>query len=215
MRHALQNDQLYPITIALAGMTQAIALVQEFAQTGELQPSAYTASVHSLFQTHPRDILEVYDGVKGIKLGLEKMIHSYELNPQATRMQTRYLISLIHLQKKIFLSQPLVALLNQRLLQTQKQISYFSITHPTVIANLADTYQLLVNRLKFKIMIWGNQRILSVHDNMNKIRTLLFAGVRATTLWRQMGGSRLQLLFHRQSIKQMAEKILQENKETV
>jgi high frequency lysogenization protein len=45
---------------------------------------------------------------------------------------------------------------------------------------------------------------------MEKVRALLLAGIRAAVLWRQVGGSRLQILFSRAKIKAAAEKILQQ-----
>ena len=119
-----------------------------------------------------------------------------------------YVISLIHLQKKILQSSKVLNTLQQRLNQAKKQVEYFSLTHPTVITNLADIYLNTISTFRFRIMIWGNPRILNTPEVMEKIRALLLAGVRSAVLWRQMGGSRLQLLFSRTKIKSMAEKIL-------
>lgn len=125
-------------------------------------------------------------------------------------MQARYMLSLIHLQKKISRSPHILQTLSRRILQTKKQVEYFSLTHPTVIANLADTYLSTISPFKFRVIIWGSQRLLSVNENMEKIRALLLAGIRSSVLWRQMGGSRFQLVFSRAKIKAMAEKILAE-----
>ena len=43
-------------------------------------------------------------------------------------------------------------------------------------------------------------RYLQQSANAAKIRTLLFAGVRAARLWRQLGGSRWQLVFGRRKL---------------
>lgn len=201
------QDRLDNITIALAGMLQAITLIRELTQTGKLQESAFKASLHSIFQTQPRDILSVYGGLPGIQLGLTNVIQ-FASKEAKDPLQNRYLLSLIHLQKKLAYSPKTLKILADRLKQVQKQVDYFSLTHPTVIANLADIYQTTMSAFRFRIIMLGNQRILNVRENMDKVRALLLAGIRSAVLWRQMGGSRLQLLFSRAKLKIAAEKIL-------
>jgi high frequency lysogenization protein len=201
-------DKLYHTTIALAGIVQAVSLVKELAQTGKLDEAAYEASIYSLFQTNPEDVLSVYGGIQGVRFGLEKLVDLLE--PTATPIQTRYLLSLIHLQKKIWNNSKMLDTLTQRINQAKKQVSYFSLLHPTVIANLADIYLSTISTLKFRIIIWGSQRMLTVAENMEKIRALLLAGTRSVVLWRQVGGSRFQLIFSRAKIRGMAKKILAE-----
>ncbi len=201
-------DKLYQTTIALAGIVQAVSLVKDLAQTGKLDEAAYQASIYSLFQTDPENVLAVYDGIQGVKYGLEKLV--LMLEPTTTQIQTRYMLSLMHLQKKIWNNAKMLDALSQRLNQTKKQVNYFSLLHSTVIANLADIYLSTISTLKFRIIIWGNQRILSAVENMEKIRALLLAGIRSVVLWRQVGGSRFQLIFSRAKIRAMAKKILAE-----
>lgn len=202
------QDKLYNTTIALAGMIQAISLVKELAQTGKADEIAFNASIYSIFQTNPNDIPSVYGNLNNIKLGLERLIQIFGSEAKHSRSLVRYLMSLIHLQKKIQRSHRIQTNLNQRLNQTKKQVEYFSLTHPTVIANLADIYINTISTFRFRIMIWGSPRILNTAEVMEKVRALLLAGIRSAVLWRQVGGSRIQLLFSRTSIKTMAETIL-------
>ncbi len=200
----LHDNELYNITIALAGMAQATSLVKELAQTGKLDEDAYQTSIYSIFQTDPPDIFAVYGGKEKIKFGLEKLI--LMLAPPTILVQTRYMLSVMRLQKKITHSSKMMHLLSQRIEQTKKQVDYFSLLHPTVISNLADIYLNMISLFKFRIIIWGSRRILTAPDNMKKIRALLLAGVRSSVLWRQVGGSRLQLIFSRAKIHKMAKK---------
>lgn len=206
----MEEEKLYKTTLALAGIIQSVSLVRELAQTGKINESAYEASIYSIFQTNAQDIPSVYGGIAGVKLGLEKLIHMFSPRADAGKPLMHYGLSLLHLQKKVARSPKLVAQLTQRINQAKKQVDYFHLTHPTVIANLADVYLNTISIFKFRIIIWGSQRSLSVTENMDKIRALLLAGIRSAVLWRQMGGSRWQLLFSRKKIKNMAEKILAE-----
>lgn len=203
----MQDKQLYKITIALAGIAQAASLVKELAQTGKADDVAWQASIYSLFQTDPPDIMAIYgNNMDGIKWGLEKLID--QMQTPTVLPQTRYMLGMMRLQKKISRSEKMLRVLSTRLDQTKKQVEYFSLTHPTVISNLADIYLNTISTFRFRIIIWGNQRILNASENMEKIRALLLAGVRASVLWRQVGGSRLQLIFSRAKICNMAKKIL-------
>lgn len=205
----LDDKQLYDITLALAGIAQAACLVKELAQTGKMDETAYQASIASVFQMNPPNVLAVYGGhLAGIKLGLTEL--DTVLGSSTVPPQARYMLGLIRLQKKISGSKKILRLLTQRLDQAQKQVDYFSLLHPTVISNLADIYMKTISAFKFRIIIWGHQRILIAPENMEKIRAILLAGVRASVLWRQVGGSRFQLIFSRAKIRHMAKKILAE-----
>ncbi|MES2217859.1 MAG: high frequency lysogenization protein HflD [Pseudomonadota bacterium] len=204
----MNQDNLNKITIALAGLFQALTLVRELTQTGRLHETAFQASIYSIFQIAPKDVAAVYGDLSHLKLGLQKIIDTFDATHQIDRLQHRYLLSIIHLQKKLARAPKLMEQMTTRLSQTQKQADYFSLTHPTVIANLADIYLNTVSTFRFRIMILGNQRVMHVKENLDKVRALLLAGVRATVLWRQMGGSRLQLLFSRAKIRAAAERLL-------
>ena len=51
-----------------------------------------------------------------------------------------------------------------------------------------------------KIQVNGNPTCLQQTQTQHKIRALLLAGVRATVLWRQIGGKRRQLMFSRKAM---------------
>lgn len=211
------DNKMENVTIALAGTLQAITLISELTKTGKIEEQAFRSCIYSIFQIDAPDVPAVFGGTNGVRMGLENLITLFDKNPN-NRILSRYLLSVIHLQKKLFCSPQLLKTLQHRIHQTQKQVDYFSLTHPTVIANLADSYLTAVNTFKFRMIMFGNQRILNVKENMDKIRALLLAGIRGATLWRQVGGSRLQLLFSRTQIKSAAEKLLaelEEQKESV
>jgi high frequency lysogenization protein len=199
------EDKLYNTTIALAGMMQAVSLVRELAQTGKADDAAFQVSISSIFQMDPQKPIDVYGNTANLRLGLQELIRAFSGKTHPNQSLMQYVLSLIRLQKKITGSTASQNLLKQRLNQAKKQVEYFSLTHPTVISNLADIYLNTISSFKFRIMIWGSSRILSTSEVMDKIRALLLAGIRSAVLWRQMGGSRLQLLFFRTKIKTMAE----------
>jgi high frequency lysogenization protein len=208
------QDKLNNITIGLAGMLQAVTLLRELTQTGKVNPAAYESSIQSVFRTEAKTAVEVFGGLDGVKLGLEKILHTFDVHHATDRLQNRYLLSLIHLQKKLSRSPKILNDLLKRLQQIQKQANYFSITHPIVISNLADIYLHTISTFRFRVVILGAQRVMHAKENMEKVRALLLAGLRAAVLWRQVGGSRLQILFSRAKIIATAQMLLAQINET-
>lgn len=192
------------IVVALAGIVQAIYLIEEIAQTGKTNEKVLETSVNSLFQTNPPNAIAVYGNANHLQYGLEKLMLTLNSRPSDSHSITKHMLSLMSLQKKISRSPSTMDLLTQRLHQAKKQVDYFNLKHPTVIANLADIYLDVINPFRFRFYISGNQQVFAIKENMEKIRALLLTAIRASVLWRQMGGSRLQLIFAREKIKSSA-----------
>jgi high frequency lysogenization protein len=76
-------------------------------------------------------------------------------------------------------------------------LAHFPVTHSNTIARFADLYLRTLSTLTRRVMVSGSQVHLNNPENANRIRALLLAGIRATILWRQSGGSRLRLLLRR------------------
>jgi high frequency lysogenization protein len=201
------------ITIALAGIMQALSLVKELAQTGKVNENAFQTCIQSIFQMDPENVTTVFGDPMNLRLGLEKLLELYSIASAAKRATIRQTLAVMSLQKKISRSPKAIAALRQKIQQAKKQTEYFSLTHPTVLANLGDTYLNAITTFRFRFFIIGNQRFLGVRENIDKIRALLLAAIRAAVLWRQTGGSRLQLLFAHKKIKASAQKILTQLKE--
>jgi high frequency lysogenization protein len=202
------QDKFDNITIALAGIIQAISLAREVAQTGKVDETAFETTLNSLFQTHPENVADVYGGLANLKPGLEKLITTLNTKTTAVAQTVHYMHAVMRLQKKITGSEKTSTALIQRINQAKKQVAYFSLTHPTVVASLADTYLNAIKFFHFKFFIVGNKRMLSINENISKIRALLLAAIRSSVLWRQVGGSRLQLIFFRGKITYTAKKLL-------
>lgn len=196
------------IVIALAGIVQPINLIEEIAQTGKTNETILETSVNSLFQTNPTNAIAVFGSVNHLQPGLEKLLSTLNTKSPNSYLMIRHMLSLMSLQKKISRSPIAIDLLTERLNQAKKQVDYFNLKHPTVIANLADIYLTVISPFRFRYYISGNQQVFTVKENMEKIRALLLSAIRASVLWRQMGGSRLQLIFAREKIKSSARLLL-------
>ena len=77
-----------------------------------------------------------------------------------------------------------------------------------MMAGIADLYSQTLSKLSPKIMVRGEQSILSQPYIANEIRALLLAGIRSAMLWRQYGGSKFSLLWPWNKLPQTAQQIL-------
>jgi len=77
-----------------------------------------------------------------------------------------------------------------------------------VSARLADLYVQTLSRLAPRILVEGNPTYLQQSAQVDQIRALLLAAVRAAVLWRQLGGTQMRLLFRRRQYAMMARGLL-------
>lgn len=196
-------------TLALAGITQAVIQVDSIARRGAFDRDAFETTLHSLFVTDPDSTEEVYGGLQGVRPGLEGLRSQLGNDSKLRNIeQTRYLIALLHLERKLSKRGDMLERISRGLDSTRRQIEHFELNHPTVIASVAELYTDTISNLAPRIMVRGEQGHLNVPDNANRIRALLLAGIRSAVLWRQSGGSRLKLLFRRRAYLEEAQRLL-------
>jgi len=185
-------------TIALAGLFQAADLVKDIAWHGKSNQVAVESSIESLLQFDTPDVISVFGNLSGIIHGLRVLQNQLNSNSQQRNADvTRYVVTLIHLQKKLQKNPAMLTSLTEQLEQIKSQLDYFDLSHPNTISKIAEVYKTTISTLQPKIIVEGEQVYLSNNDNADKIRALLLAGIRSSLLWQQTGGSRLQLLFSR------------------
>jgi len=197
----MQLNTITNQTIALAGIAQAAALVQQLATKGTADPAALEASIASILKIDSDSVIDVYGGgLSGIKLGLEQLnlqMTGYKIvNPE----QARYSASLVFLENQLSGRKDLLTTIQIGITKAQAQSEHFGLLHENVLANLGEVYQSTISTLQPRIMVNGEQRYLSSPDVANKIRACLLAGIRSAILWKQCGGTRWKFLFYRKKI---------------
>lgn len=186
--------------IALAGIAQATALVNQLATTGKTDESSLQSSLNSILKTESDSVLDIYgNDLANLKLGLEHLnaqLTGYEV---AYPDEARYAASLVFLEKQFSMQTPMLKTVSIGIERAKAQTDHFSISHENVLANFGDMYLQTVSRLEPRIMVNGVPDILSRQDVANKIRACLLAGIRSAMLWRQCGGRRWKFLLFRKS----------------
>lgn len=187
-------------TLALAGIAQAAALVEQLASTGNADALAMETSIASLLKIDSESVLDVYGGLNGLKLGLKQLDMQMTGYKIANAQQARYSASIVFLEHQLETRKDLLKTINTGIIRAQAQTEHFDLLHENVLANLGDIYQNTISTLQPRIMVNGDQAYLSRPEVANKIRACLLAGIRSALLWKQCGGTRWKFLFYRKKI---------------
>lgn len=184
--------------LAMAGIIQACRCVQQIARNGMTDANTLTTSVSSLFVTDARTTDDVYGGREKLLPGLRLAAKLFDNQQDAESVEVmRYCITVIQLERSLNKKPDILARVSEGIENARRQTEHFSVTHTNVLANLAGLYSETLSTLNPRIMVNGDQAYIGNSDNVNRIRSLLLAAIRSAVLWRQKGGSRLQLVFSR------------------
>lgn len=197
--------------LALAGVFQAAALIKQLAKTNRIEEPYFTAIIQSIFKINVKDPSEIYENPQNLSLGLNELIQLFTNNkiPKDPEI-ARYVFSLLHLERKLSDRSEMLNTIRIGIERASIQAQHFSPTHENVMANLASLYTDTLSTLSFRVHVTGEPVYLTQTHILNKIRSLLLAGIRSAVLWHQMGGRRWQLLIFRNSILQTARQWLNE-----
>jgi high frequency lysogenization protein len=189
-------------TITFAAICQVAQMVQQCSRTGIVDQAQLSTMLNSILITSPENTLAVYGGnIQNLTSGLSLLIdYLGENNNTKDPELTRYIVSLINLERKLAKKPQALAQLGERITQTKRQLEHFTLTSDVILASLASIYSDVISPLGPRIQIAGEIEILKQPINQHKVRALLLAGIRAAVLWRQVGGKRRQILFSRKKI---------------
>ncbi len=202
------SKTLHDRVIALAGLYQAAFLVHQIATRGMTDSAALETSISSLFKIDAPNAEGVFGDLGSIVTGLSVLKKQLTERNSDQLQITKYVVTLMHLERKLSKQPKMLERLAAGIRQASQQAEFFHITHENVFANLADTYKNTISTLTPRVLVQGEHGHLNNTDNANKVRAILLAGIRATVLWTQCGGSRWQILFKRNALLVEVEKLL-------
>lgn len=202
-------DRIENQTLALAGMFQSAALIEQLASSGELNSAAFDCSFDSLFTFDAASPTDVFGDIAGLNRGL-KIATQYlgGENKQTSKNIAYYVISMLKLSTVLLRSNSLAETIQHTLQKIKTQSQDFEQNRNTVINKIDGLYQDTISSISPRIIVQGDQNFLTNTDNASKIRTLLLAGIRSAVLWNQLGGSKWKLLFSRKKYLRAAQSLL-------
>lgn len=199
------SKELYDRTIAFAGIWQAASLVEEVARTGNCDQTQLANTLNALLVTHPDSTLAVFGELANLKRGFSVLVEQLEKQTDPKNIAiTRYVIGLLALEKKLARRNDAMNTLAERITQVKRQNAHFELVDDQILGNLADIYSDIVSPLGPRIQVQGTPEQLKQTRVQHTIRALLLSGIRASVLWRQVGGKRRHIIFSRKKMVEQA-----------
>ncbi len=185
-------------------MAQSAALVNAVASGKQTQTDDIDIVLNSLFIFDADDAAGIYQSKNNLALGIEVLAQVLGSGPGKDQQNIlRYMMNLLNLQAQLNKHPGILDVLSTRLKQIERNIELHPEQGNQLHSNLAQLYQDTIGTLGFRIHVVGNPELLQQATTAATIRALLLSGIRAGTLWQQVGGKRWKLIFQRRKIRQL------------
>ena len=202
--------------LALAGMFQAARLVQQWSREGRADAKAFSASVRSVLAIDAPSAAGVYGGAAGVALGLRLLKDKLGGSAEPSDLEiAKYVVAMLQLESALKRRPEVSDDIKSGISTIRSQMEFLEppekeAAHPRLTEKLADLYTRTLSTLSPRIMVTGEQGHLANAQVAASVRAALFAGIRSAVLWRQLGGSRWQLLFSRRKLAAAAAELLED-----
>ena len=193
--------------IALAGVFQACRMVRDLATRGRTDTASAEASLASIFRIDAESAADVFGGISGVRLGLEQLIAQLDGGAREMGM-TQIVLGVLRLAGRLDRSPAVRQVLLTGIESIARQVEHVGVTNGGVQSRLADLYAETLSQLRPRIIVHGNPVHLGNPRDVEQIRAMLMAAVRAAVLWRQVGGGQFRLLLRRREYAMLARGLL-------
>ena len=183
--------------LALAGVFQSAELVAKLATEGYITDVQLSAAMLVLLNQNPETVHSLYGPASDIELGVSSMREMINDRSQGSTDVMRYVIGIMYLARRLTADSVRIKQVGEGIANAQRQADHFSVTHDNVIANVAGLYTDTVSTIKGRIQVTGNPLYLEQPAIAQRVRCLLFSGIRSAFLWHQLGGKRSHILWQR------------------
>jgi len=203
-------DKKQERVIALAAVFECAYLVAQLAKNGQCDNDSTITLMQSLFVFNPENTTDVYDNkLDHLVDGLTTISTLSSNRPNDNTAEViRYGLSILALQKQLDKNPQMLDIIRARLNHLEFNKTHFSNDPHQIFSSVSGLYQDTLSTLKFRIQVNGNMNHLKQTSISDKVRTLLFAGIRSAMLWRQLGGNKWQIIFGRSDIENISKELL-------
>ncbi len=195
-------------TLALAGVFQSVHLCKSLATTGMCSQDEFEATLGSILTVDTDRVIDAYGGSPAaLKPGLRVLSNQLGGQGEVRDLDiARYTLLLVQLGGNVMRDAGTIEQLKAGIARAQSLD--FEVSDPTLVSNLANLYRSAISHLSPRIMVSGDPKHLNNSETASKIRAVLLGGLRSVVLWRQCGGSRINLLLARGRYVRTAQEIL-------
>ncbi|MCU4136966.1 high frequency lysogenization protein HflD [Buchnera aphidicola (Sitobion miscanthi)] len=208
--------KIHSITLSLASIFQSADLVQKLAHSGQCDNCAFSTCLKSILEVNPTSVITIYGNhEKNLIIGLKKLVSilTFSHFSYSYIELMKYIFNMMTIERKLQKNRKAINFLKNEIsiISNEYNLNYNT---KSLTRKLAELYLEIISPLGSRILINGVKKFLQDFHIQEKIRCLLFAGIRGIVLWRQYGGSQLQLIYFRYCIVKKAKKILYTLKNT-
>ena len=186
--------------LTLSALTQVSCLVETIAQEGKHEAQHFNCCMDALLhESYMQGCSFMAGAIKA-----KRLLQGQDI-PHAKRIMG-HTAALIAIEKKLAKQPDKLAAIATGMQRIQKQIEYFNDPyHGNIISAIAHLYGETISDIHPRIIIRGKPEYLKQSQNTERIRCLLFSGIRAAWVWRTNGGNAFHLLLGRRKIIQQLE----------
>ena len=142
-------------TIALAAVFQATKLVQEIANTGQIDEQEFETCIQSLFHIDVDSTEEAYGDHSKLRTGFSTLIEQLSgksvsgMSDKTKNIHvTKYTACIMILERRLMKNQNMLKTISDGIDRARNQAEHFSILHDNVIASLAHVYSETISNIK-------------------------------------------------------------------
>lgn len=190
------SDSFDDRVLALAALAQALQQVRTTAESGQSRGDAAQTVIDSVFRIDADSVADVYGGVPRLQPGLRLLRDILTRQPHDEGVP-KLAMSVMRLERRFSAEPDVIDAVSAGLRRIAPQAESLGAAHPDVLLALGALYADTISQLRPRVMVQGAPHYLGQASVVAEIRALLLAAVRATVLWRQLGGTQWDLLLSR------------------
>jgi len=175
-------------------------LIDHLARYGDITDAQLSGAMTTLLNQNPASVLDLYDSTDNLELGINSLRTMLTDRTKGSADVMRYVIGIMYLSRRLISNSEKISQVASGITQAQQQAEHFSPSHDNVIANVAGLYTETVSTMQGRIQVSGDPLYLTQAAIAQRVRCLLFSGIRSAFLWHQVGGKRSHLLLQRKGL---------------
>jgi high frequency lysogenization protein len=191
--------------IALCALFESACGVVELAHSGSTTSARLALLMSAFLDTQSHSTAQLYR-LDDDRDGLASGRHTLALLLAKQRGEQRFdqvvqiALGSLYLASKLYKDSAMAAKIGAGIAPLQVKAEQFGVAHNNLFAATDQLYQQTLSGYSYRIQIKGDPARLQQSGVAQRVRSLLFAAVRAGYRWRQSGGHRYHLVLYRRAL---------------
>ena len=203
------NADINKITYALAAMVESLYQISVIGHSGTINKTVADHLLKGVLKTESVTSTTIYP-LAQLKNGLSFFSDSSTLDATAVKEINYYIPSILKLTSVYTSHNELRQSFSGELISIKETLAHQENKSLFVSKHIANWYAHNISEPNlFAMQIFGAKEALSKDMNLIFIRALIISAMRACILWKQMGGTQVNLIFNRSKMAICAKRMLE------